>query len=71
MVPVVMVLLFALQDPTAAPPAPGAPTTRDYRVGADDVLRISVFGLPELSQEVTVESDGTFDFPLDRPRRDR
>jgi polysaccharide export outer membrane protein len=65
MVPVVMALLLALQEAPAPPPqAADAPATRDYRVGADDVLRISVFGLPELSQEVTVESDGTFDFPL-------
>ena len=66
MVTAVIALLLALQEAPAPAPPPGAEalTTRDYRIGADDVLRITVFGLPELSQEVTVESDGTFDFPL-------
>lgn len=66
--PAVVALLLSLQDAHApvAPPSPlaDALTTRDYRIGADDVLRIAVYGLPELSQEVTVEPDATFDFPL-------
>lgn len=64
MVPVVIALLLALQEAPAPPPADALTTTRDYRVGADDVLRIAVFGLPELSQELTVDPDGSFDFPL-------
>jgi polysaccharide export outer membrane protein len=65
--PAVVVLLLSLQDAHApAPPTPpgDALATRDYRIGADDVLRITVYGLPDLSQEITVEPDGTFDFPL-------
>jgi polysaccharide export outer membrane protein len=66
MVPVVIALLLSLQEAPAAPPSsPGDPlTTREYRVGPDDVLRVTVYGLPELTQEITVEPDGTFDFPL-------
>jgi polysaccharide biosynthesis/export protein len=66
MVTAVLALLLALQEAPAPAAAAGAGThtTRDYRIGADDVLRITVFGLPELSQEVTVEPDATFDFPL-------
>ena len=36
----------------------------DYRVGAQDVLTITVFGEPDLSGRFTVEQDGTFTFPL-------
>jgi polysaccharide biosynthesis/export protein len=36
----------------------------DYRVGAQDVLTIAVFGEPDLSGKYTVEQDGTFTFPL-------
>jgi polysaccharide biosynthesis/export protein len=66
MVPVVIALLLALQEaPAPAAPAPGdALTSRDYRIGPDDVLRITVFGVPELSQELTVEPDASFSFPL-------
>jgi polysaccharide biosynthesis/export protein len=65
MVTAVVALLLVLQDaPASAPPAADTLPTREYRVGAEDVLRITVFGLPELSQEVTVDADDTFDFPL-------
>jgi polysaccharide export outer membrane protein len=36
----------------------------DYRIGAQDVLNITVFGEPDLSGKYTVEQDGTFTFPL-------
>jgi len=36
----------------------------DYRIGAQDVLNINVFGEQELSGKFTVEQDGTFTFPL-------
>jgi polysaccharide export outer membrane protein len=66
MVPVVIALLLSLQEaPTSpAPSSSDMKATREYRVGPDDVLRITVYGLPELTQEVTVEPDATFDFPL-------
>src|SRR5262245_34387016 len=67
MVPVVIALLLSMQE-APSPAAPSTPgdtlTTRDYRIGADDVLRVTVYGLPELTQELTVEPDATFAFPL-------
>jgi polysaccharide biosynthesis/export protein len=35
----------------------------DYVVGPQDVLNISVFGEADLTRPVTVDGDGTFDFP--------
>jgi len=45
-----------------APAAASAQT--DYRIGAQDVLTITVFGEQDLSGKYTVEQDGTFTFPL-------
>jgi polysaccharide biosynthesis/export protein len=60
-------LLGTLGQATAAQPA-GQETTRplshDYIVGAQDVLKVTVFGVAELTRDVTVDTDGTFDFPL-------
>jgi polysaccharide biosynthesis/export protein len=60
-------LLGPLGQATAAQPA-GQETTRplshDYIVGAQDVLKVTVFGVAELTRDVTVDTDGTFDFPL-------
>jgi polysaccharide biosynthesis/export protein len=60
-------LLGTLEQATAAQPA-GQETTRplshDYIVGAQDVLKVTVFGVAELTRDVTVDTDGTFDFPL-------
>jgi polysaccharide biosynthesis/export protein len=36
----------------------------EYRVDVDDVIEISVFGLPDLKQRVSVEMDGAISFPL-------
>jgi polysaccharide export outer membrane protein len=36
----------------------------EYLIGPSDVLNISVFGNDDLKQTVTVQSDGTFLFPL-------
>ena len=38
----------------------------DYRIGPQDILTITVFGEPDLSNKFTVEQDGTFTFPLVR-----
>jgi polysaccharide export outer membrane protein len=43
---------------------PSAWAQTDYRIGAQDVLNITVFGEAELSGKYTVEQDGTFTFPL-------
>ena len=39
-------------------------TTTGYALGAGDVLRVSVYDHPDLSQEVTIEADGSFHYPL-------
>ena len=43
-----------------------APTTAGYRIGAMDVLDISVFQVPELTKSVQVADTGTINLPLDR-----
>ena len=37
---------------------------QEYRVGAKDVLKITVWGHEDLSRPVVVSADGTFQFPL-------
>jgi polysaccharide export outer membrane protein len=43
---------------------PASAGQTDYRIGAQDVVTIAVFGEPDLSGKFTVEQDGTFTFPL-------
>lgn len=50
-----------LPPPTDVDPNSGA---RLYRVGPFDKLQISVYGLPELTQTVQVDSSGRFSLPL-------
>jgi len=58
----------ALPAPAAvATPAPAAGPDRlptEYTVGAQDVLKVTIFGEDALSKPVTVDADGTFDYPL-------
>ena len=59
-----------LPAPAGRPPLSGMeeeqrqipPTT--YTLGPGDVLRVSVYDNPDLSQEVTIEADGAFSYPL-------
>ena len=53
-----LIVLLSLASPaqTAAPPS-------EYVVGPQDVLRIAVFGEDDLKREVSLDSEGTFDFP--------
>ena len=51
--------LPSLQQP-AAPPAQPIP---EYIVGPQDLLAVSVQGVAELTRDVIVDQDGTFDFP--------
>jgi polysaccharide export outer membrane protein len=44
--------------------AAGNDKASDYRLGAGDLLRISVFGSPELSTEARVSQTGSITFPL-------
>jgi polysaccharide export outer membrane protein len=67
----VLLLAAALQ---ATPPPPALPpeadtsaaegASRDYRIGPEDVLRIMVYGHPDLTQTVALQADGSFVFPL-------
>jgi len=56
-----MILLLALSIALAQPPRTSSP---EYVVGPLDRLSVTVFGEPELTRTVTVEADGSFDFPL-------
>jgi len=64
-------LQAAPAPPLAAPPS-GAPNLaslpeaagRDYRIGPEDVVKIVVYGHPDLTQSVVVQADGAFVFPL-------
>lgn len=38
--------------------------TTDYRLGAQDVLEITVFGVPDLSRTARINSDGQISLPL-------
>ncbi|MGH9407876.1 MAG: polysaccharide biosynthesis/export family protein [Vicinamibacterales bacterium] len=75
----VLFLIAGLQQPPTQRPAassqgssPASPaqqadapaTPSDYVVGPQDVLAISVYGVADLTREVTVDQDGTFDFPM-------
>ncbi len=55
------------QPQSLAPSIPQSelPPSRDYKIGPEDVLRIDVFQVPELSKlEVRVSNDGTITVPL-------
>src|SRR5574339_1287451 len=52
-----LILLLLLQTPNPSLAA-------EYIVGPQDRLAITVFDEPTLTKTVTVDSDGTFDFPL-------
>jgi polysaccharide export outer membrane protein len=54
------VTTFVLMAGAAFAAQPGA----DYIIGPQDVLAIAVFDQPDLSSRYTVESDGSFSFPL-------
>ncbi len=54
---ILLSLLLLIQSPGATGPA-------EYVVGPQDRLAITVFDEPTLTKTVTVDSDGTFDFPL-------
>ncbi len=61
------VMLFAALTCAETTP-PAAATTgaapQDYRIGAGDLLKISVFGSPELSTDARVAQSGTITCPL-------
>jgi polysaccharide biosynthesis/export protein len=54
--------LPTVQQPAAKPAAPSAQP--EYIVGPQDLLAVSVQGVAELTRDVIVDQDGTFDFPF-------
>jgi len=57
------------QRATPAPPSPlvvtpSPPVSREYVVGPEDVLRITVIGEADMSKEYRVNADGKFEFPM-------
>jgi polysaccharide export outer membrane protein len=50
-------LVLALVQPPAAP-------LDEYRVGPNDILKVTVYGHEDLSQLIVVQPDGAFNFPL-------
>src|SRR5207247_144168 len=47
--------------PAAAAPVPSpSPSTTDYQIGPEDILKVTVYGHEDLTQTVVVQSDGTF-----------
>jgi polysaccharide biosynthesis/export protein len=60
----VAAVLPSLVSVATGQPAPAQPSTQEYRVGAKDVLKITVWGHDDLSRPVVVSADGTFQFPL-------
>jgi polysaccharide export outer membrane protein len=56
----VLVLFMALAQSVAATEEP----TRSYPLQPGDLLRIQVWGEPELNYEVLIAPDGAFSFPL-------
>lgn len=59
-------LIQAAQAPPAAPASPVAARSAgtDYEIGAEDVLKVTVYGHEDLTLSVAVQSDGSFNFPL-------
>lgn len=49
---------------SAEPVTAAAQTSKEYRLGAADQLRITVFGEPELSGEFVVDGEGRVSLPL-------
>lgn len=61
-----MAALIIIAAPVGAqvPPAQADAARGEYLIGAQDVLTISVWDSPDLSGKFTVETDGSFTFPL-------
>src|SRR3954469_12268610 len=58
------ILLAAGALALSVPASPSAQSAADYVIGPQDVLTIQVFDQADLGGKYTVETDGTFSFPL-------
>ena len=56
--------VLLLQAAPASRPGPETPPPAEYAIGADDILKVTVYGYEDLTQVVVVQPDGTFMFPL-------
>jgi polysaccharide export outer membrane protein len=54
----------ATRAPEATAPPKPAPAEAEYQIGAQDILKIAVFGHEDLTQTAIVQEDGTFFFPI-------
>jgi polysaccharide export outer membrane protein len=54
----------AKPGPEPQVPTSPAASVPDYKIGPDDILRVTVYGHDDLTQTVLVQADGTFIFPL-------
>jgi polysaccharide export outer membrane protein len=55
----------AIIDPVSLQAASGGPVSGDYRIGATDLLKVTVFQVPDLSfDEVRVDTTGQIEMPL-------
>ena len=57
-------LLLAGSSAAQAPQAQADPGRGEYLIGPQDVLTVTVWDSPDLSGKFTVETDGSFTFPL-------
>ncbi len=55
---------FAPDAPRVGPPPGGQLVAEDYRIGAQDLIEIQVFGIDDLKREVRVNSRGIVSLPL-------
>jgi len=61
---VAALMIAAVPSPGQAPAARADATRGEYIIGSQDVLTITVWDSPDLSGKFTVETDGSFTFPL-------
>ncbi len=57
-------LTAAEAAPVQAPTQTPGPEETEYLIGPKDILKVTVYGHEDLSQQVLVQADGTFMFPL-------